>query len=123
MHTGIFFWSKIGNTANPMVSQVDCNKIGREYFFKDEYMIRGGQRMDLLNVKDDSKRANIIKMLIEHQTDDSKHTYKMVASDPRYENAEAVPFPAGGSTRPILVDDVDYRTTFLRYSFAKFFNS
>ena len=114
MHTGIFFWSKIGNTANPMVTQVDVPKIGREYYFKDEYTIRGGQRVDLLNVKDDSKRSNIIKMIIEHQTDDDRHSYHVVKSDPRYENTESVPFPAGGASRPILVDDVNYRTTFLR---------
>ena len=114
MHTGIFFWSKIGNTANPMVTQVEVPKIGREYYFKPENNVRAGTRVDLLNVKDDSKRSNIIKMIIEHQTCDSKHTYKMVASDPRYENTEEVPFPAGGATRPILVDDPEYRTTFLR---------
>ena len=114
IHTGIFFWSKIGNTANPMVTQVDCPKIGREYYFKKEYDIRAGTRVDLLNVRDDSKRSNIIKMIIEHQTNASNHSYKMLASDPRFDNTEEVPFPAGGSTRPILVDDVDYRTTFLR---------
>ena len=114
MHTGIFFWSRIGNTANPMVSQVEVPKIGREYYFKPEYNIRAGTRVDLLNVKNDSRRANIIKMIIENQTAEKYHSYRIVDSDPRFDNAEKVPFPAGGATRPILVDDVSYRTTFLR---------
>ena len=99
MHTGIYFWSSIGNTANPMVTQVEVPKIGREYYFKPQYNIRAGTRVDLLNVKNDSTRATIIKMIIESQTSEKHHSYRIVESDPRFDNAERVPFPAGGATR------------------------
>ena len=52
------------------------------------------------------------KILTSFKTEN--HSYRIVDSDPRFDNAEKVPFPAGGATRPILVDDISYRTTFLR---------
>ena len=46
------------------------------------------------------------------ETEDTKF-YELL-SERGLDNAEKVPFPAGGATRPILVDDISYRTTFLR---------
>ena len=114
MMTGIFHWSQIGQTANPMVTEEEHPRIGKDYYFLAGNDIKKGQRMDVLNIRNDVKRAKVIQMIIHNQTSNKKHSYCMVGEDPRFNNQEPVPFPAGGATRPILVDDNDYRTTFIR---------
>ena len=79
--------------------------------------IKEGQRMDVLNIRNDVKRTKVIKMIIENQTSADKNSYVVVGDDPRFGNDEPVPFPAAGGTRPILVDDNSYRTTFIRQVF------
>ena len=111
--TGIFPWSCISQTANPYVTEYDHLRIGKQYTFFENWIVRQGQRVDLLNVRNDVKRAKIIKMIIESQTSSNEHGYKMVHPDPRFDNEETVPFPTSASSRPILVNDIDYRTTFL----------
>ena len=110
--TGIFPWSCISQTANPHVTEYDHIRIGKQHRFFENWMIRRGQRNDILNVKNDVKRARIIKMIIENQTSSNEHGYKMVP-DPRFDSGEMVPFPTSAASRPILVNDINYRTTFL----------
>ena len=109
--TGIYPWSCISQTANPMVAEEYHMRIGKQYTYFHE--IRRGQRMDLLNIRNDQTRALVQKMIINKQTSLNRHGYVEVHPDPRFDNHESVPFPACGATRPILVDDIDYRTTFL----------
>ena len=114
MMTGIYCWSNIGQTANPMVTEEEQPRIGKEYYFVPDKMIRKGQRMDVLNIRNDLRRAKVIKMIIANQKSSKKNSYVVVGDDPRFGNDEPVPFPAGCGTRPILCDDNSYRTTFLR---------
>ena len=114
MMTGIFHWSQIGQTANPMVSETENLRIGKDYYYLPGNNIKKGQRMDVLNVRNDIRRAKIIRMIIANQTNARKNSYCMVGEDPRFDNEDPVPFPAGGASRPILCDDPEYRTTFIR---------
>ena len=111
--TGIFQWSCISQTANPMVTEEDHTRIGKYYTYFDDHVIRKGQRLDLLNVRNDVKRAKIIKKIINSQTSLDRHGYTVLFSDPRFDNNQEVPFPTSAASRPILVHDVNYRTTFL----------
>ena len=88
-------------------------RIGKQYKFFENWMIRRGQRVDLLNIRNDQKRAKIIKMIIESQTSSSEHGYKLVHPDPRFGYEEHVPFITSAASRPILCNDINYRTTFL----------
>lgn len=111
--TGIFQWSCISQTANPMVTETDHTRIGKKYTYFNDQVIRKGQRLDLLNIRNDVRRARVIKMIINNQTSLDRHGYIVVPSDPRFENGDDVPFPTSAASRPILVNDIDYRTTFL----------
>ena len=111
--TGIFPWSCISQTANPFVTEKDHTRIGKKYSYFENEVIRAGQRMDLLNIRNDVRRARVIKRIIHSQTSLDRHTYDAVHPDPRFDNDETVPFPKSAASRPILVDDIDYRTTFL----------
>ena len=111
MPTSTYMWSLIGQTANPMVAEKDALKIGNKYFFKDENQVRAGTRLDLLNIKDKVVRSRVIKLILENQTASKRHSYVMLDSDPRFDNGESVPFPAVAASRPIITDDVNYRTT------------
>ena len=111
--TGIFPWSCISQTANPHVTEEDHMRIGKQYRYFYEQTIRRGQRMDLLNIRNDQTRALVQKLIINNQKSSKEHGYVELLPDPRFDNHESVPFPAAGATRPILVEDINYRTTFL----------
>ena len=42
--TGIYSWSNIGQTANPMVTENEHPRIGKEYYFMEGRNILEGQR-------------------------------------------------------------------------------
>ena len=111
---GIYPLSCISHTANAHVSEEEYPRIGKRYTIMEDQVIRRGQRMDLLNIRNDARRAKVQKMIVDSQTSLERHGYKVVNPDPRFENNhESVPFPTFAASRPILVDDIEYRTTFL----------
>ena len=114
MITGTYGWSLIGQTANPLVSDCDVNRIDPSFNHSNNH-IRAGQRVDLVNASSDKNRAKIIKTILNNQTSKDHNGYVLVKPDPRFPNKNMeVPFPSIAGTRPHITDDPNYRTTMLR---------
>ena len=111
--SGIFPWSCISQASNPHVSEEEYPRISKNYEVSGNQIIRRGQRMDILNVRNDVKRAKVQRLIINNQTSLDRHGYITLQSDPRFDNEQTVPFPTSASSRPIITDDISYRTTFL----------
>ena len=116
MITGTYGWSLISQTSNPCVSEVEVPRFSGNFNLVGDEVIRAGQRLDLLNVAHDARRAKIVKMILNHQTAKNRHSYVMVNPDPRFPSkGREVPFPSIAGTEPHISENNGYRTTFLRY--------
>ena len=113
MLMGTYPFSLISQTSNPLVADQDALRLAPNFNFAFPPYIRAGQRVDLVNVTNDSKRVKIVKEIMKNQTGEDRHGYVMIKPDPRYPaNNINVPFPAVAGTRPIITHDHRYRTTF-----------
>ena len=114
MVVGTYPFSLIGQMSNPAVAEEATPRISANFNHHSEDHIRAGQRLDLLNVASDARRAKIVEMIIKNQSSRDYHGYVLVTPDPRFPSkGHTVPFPAVAASRPHIVDDDDYRTTFL----------